>query len=80
MSELAVALLFAAMMAGPSPSGGGGTHASPAARTTVAPAQGASAVKAEATDRQLQRRGRPGDDARQDLKCPADAPVPAVAE
>jgi len=80
MSELAVALLLAALMTGPSPSGAGGTQAPPAARTTAAPNPVAIATKAETTDRKLTRKGRPGDEARQDIKCPAITPVPDVAE
>jgi len=80
MSELAVALLLAALMSGPSPSKAGGVPGPVGAPAATAPARSSGAATAENAARPPQRKGKRGSDAGPELVRPAAAPVPVDAD
>jgi len=80
MSELALALLLAALMTGPSPSGARDVHASADAPAATVRGHAAGAATTEGATRQPQRKDKRSSDARPEIVCPAAAPVPAAAD
>lgn len=78
MSELAVALLLAALIAGPAPSAAVRTQAPADAASAVPSGQAACAATAESAVREPQRKGKRNNSAKPDVTCAAAAPVSAA--
>ena len=79
MSELAVALLLAALITPTSAPMAVGTPMPVSAQTAVAPDQADSAARAGRDTREPQRKDKRNDPAKPDVKGPAVAQAPAAA-